>query len=114
MTIFQTMYFRLYGHSQREYMIVYSKAKFLVLVYTFIVPLVPLRASKVKEIDLKKKKTKLFRGRSSEKNSKTYLYQVFHSLSPDKVGTFLNLVLSLHFVVQSSLEKSVYLFISIY
>ena len=107
------MYFRLYGHSQREYMIVYSKAKFLVLVYRLIVPLVPLRASKVKEIDLKKKK-KLFRGRSSEKNSKTYLYQVFHSLSPDKVGTFLNLVLSLDFVVQSSLEKSVYLFISIY
>lgn len=56
MTIFQTMYFRLYGHSQREYMIVYSKAKFLVLVYRLIVPLVPLRASKVKEIDLKKKK----------------------------------------------------------
>lgn len=37
-------------------MIVYSKAKFLVLVYRLIVPLVPLRASKVKEIDLKKKK----------------------------------------------------------
>lgn len=37
-------------------MIVYSKAKFLVLVYTFIVPLVPLRASKAKEIDLKQTK----------------------------------------------------------
>ena len=48
-------------------MIIYSKAKFLVLVYRLIVPLVPLRASKVKEIDLKKKKNNCSEGGALKK-----------------------------------------------